>query len=372
VESQPAGENKKTALYELHCQMGARMVAFGGWEMPVWYSGIVEEHHAVRKAAGLFDVSHMGEFWVEGPEAVPALDAVVVCDVGAIPPGRAKYTLLLTEDGGIVDDLLVYKVSNERLLCVVNAGTRAGDFVHMQTHLRGEASLTDRTFETSLLALQGPHSREILAPLWTAPPKLPYYGFVDATVAGVPCLVSRTGYTGEFGYELMTGWDDGRLLWKSLMEAGERHGLKPVGLGARDTLRLEAGMLLYGNDMDRATTPLEAGLDKVVAWHKEFVGRSALLAQRDAGVRRRLVALEMTEKAIPRHGYPVLDRQGRSIGVVTSGTQSPTLGKSIALAYVEATHTAPGTDLAVEIRGAAKGARIVETPFYKRPSPAGP
>jgi aminomethyltransferase len=372
VETQSDAELKKTALHELHCQMGARMVSFGGWEMPVWYSGIVEEHHAVRTAAGLFDVSHMGEFWIEGKDAVRALDALVVCDVAAIPAGRAKYTLLLTEEGGIVDDLLVYKEAEDRLLCVVNAATRPGDFAHMQTHLEGDASLTDRTFEFSLLALQGPKAREILAPLWTPPPKLPYYAFVRAMVADLPCLVSRTGYTGEFGYELMSGWDDGRRLWKTLIETGERSGLKPVGLGARDTLRLEAGMLLCGNDMDRGTTPLEAGLERTIAWHKDFIGKRALLAARDAGLRRKLAGLQMTEKAIPRHGYAVHDLHGRRIGQITSGTQSPTLGKSIALAYLETPHTSPGTEVGVEIRGAAKRAVVVETPFYKRPSSAGP
>jgi aminomethyltransferase len=345
------------------------MVPFGGWDMPVWYSGIVDEHHAVRKQAGLFDVSHMGQVWIEGPDAVRALDALVVADVAAVAPGRAKYTMLLTEEGGIVDDLLVYKQAPERLLCVVNAGTREGDVEHLRAHLEGDLELTDRTLQYSLLALQGPESRAILTQLWTPEGKLPYYGFTEAPAAGIDCLIARTGYTGEFGYELMCAWDDGPRLWSALMDAGRERGLRPVGLGARDTLRLEAGMMLYGSDMDRGTTPLEAGLEWPIAWNSEFLGKAALLRQKQEGVPRRIVGLEMLERAIPRHGYPVLDAQGKRIGEVTSGTQSPTLGKPIALAYVEAgTPAEPGAELAVEVRSAAKKARVAPLPFYKRPA----
>jgi aminomethyltransferase len=368
LEPQGSTENRRTALHDLHREAGARMIDFGGWEMPVWYGGIVEEHHAVRNQAGLFDVSHMGEFWLEGPDAIRALDALVVADVGAIRHGRAKYTLLLDEAGGIVDDLLVYKMADDRLLCVVNAGPREADWAHLQAHLSGgDLRTTDRTLETSLLALHGPASRQILAPLWTPPEKMPYYAFAETKVAGIDCLVSRTGYTGEFGYELMCAWDEGPALWRALMEAGRPHGLKPIGLGARDTLRLEAGMLLSGTDMDRKTSPLEAGLDSTIAWDKDFLGRQALLEQRDAGVRRRLIGLEMVDRAIPRHGYRML-QAGRAVGEVTSGTQSPTLGKAIGLAYVETSCSEPGTELDVEVRNDRKRARVVPKPFYKRPS----
>ncbi len=362
-------ESRKTPLYDLHVEAGAKIVDFGGWLMPLWTSGLLEEHRAVRTSAGLFDVSHMGEVWLEGAGASRVLGSLVTADVLELRPGRAKYCALLNEEGGIVDDLLVYKLREERLLCVVNAGTREGDIEQIRRHLPAGCGidLVDRTLETCLLALQGPRTREILFRAAGSELRMPFYGFVETVVAGVDCLVARTGYTGEWGYEIMAPWEAGPELWRALMDAGSDANLRPVGLGARDTLRLEAGMMLYGNDMDETTTPLEAGLEWIVSWDHEFVGREALLKQKREGCRRRLVGFEMVDRGIPRSGYRVQAPDGRWVGVVTSGTKSPTLGKAIGLAYVEPGLAEIGRVLGIEVRKTTRQARVVELPFYRRP-----
>ena len=357
----------RTPLYATHRALGARMVAFGGWEMPVSYRGILAEHHSVRAAAGLFDVSHMGEIELTGPRAAAACQALTTNDVRRLDDGRVQYTLLCREDGGVVDDVTLYRHGPERFLFCVNASNRAKDLAWIEAHAGG-ATVVDRSAETALLALQGPRAAAILARLTALDlSTLGFFRFATGPVAGMPAVVSRTGYTGEDGFELYVASGDAVAVWDAIMAAGAGDGVAPIGLGARDTLRLEAALPLYGNDLDDATTPLAAGLARFVALDgDDFVGRDALRAERAAGSPRRLVGLELRAAGIARHGYPIL-ADGRRAGEVTSGTHAPTLGRAIALGYVEAAHAAPGTALAVEVRGKAVPVAVVPTPFYRRP-----
>ena len=360
------GALRRTPLYEEHLRLGARMVPFAGWEMPLQYRGILEEHRAVRQAAGLFDVSHMGEIEVAGPGARAALQRLVTNDIERLVPGRALYTVMCTPSGGIVDDLLVYQLDAERYMLVVNAANTASDLAWVEEHCQGPGvTITDRSLETALIALQGPRAREILA-------RVTDDIDLDALrpfhfVGGWEGMISRTGYTGEDGFELFLSWDGAPGIWRGILTAGAELGLVPAGLGARDTLRFEACLPLYGQELDRDTTPLEAGLDFVVKWDKgPFLGREALERQRREGLRKRLVGLRLLEPGVARTGYPVLDEQGREVGRVTSGTVAPTLQASLALAYVPPALAVPGQRLAVGIRGRPVAAQVVETPFYRR------
>lgn len=357
----------RTSLYNLHVAHGARLVEFAGWEMPVQYAGIVEEHRAVRATAGLFDVSHMGEIEVEGPEAFETVQRLCTNDAARLAVGQGMYTPMCAPHGGILDDLTVFRLGQQRFFFVVNAATTSKDFAWIREHTR-QAAARDRSAELALLALQGPGASAILQRVMRADlGALRYFHMMEGVeVAGMRCLVSRTGYTGEDGFEIAPSWADAPRVWEMLMEAGRADGLVPVGLGARDTLRLEAGYMLYGNDIDETTTPLEAPLGRTVKLDKgEFIGRAALVQQKERGVERKLVGFEMMERAIPRHDYPLL-AAGTPVGRVTSGTFGPWVNKSIGMGYVRIAYAAAGTEIAVAIRGKPAPARVVKLPFYKR------
>ncbi|MGB3561661.1 MAG: glycine cleavage system aminomethyltransferase GcvT [Thermoanaerobaculia bacterium] len=357
----------RSPLHDRHVAAGAKLVEFAGWEMPVQYGGVIGEHRAVRSAAGLFDVSHMGEFLVTGPGAESFIQRLTPNDVAKLTPGRAHYSGLLTTDGTYVDDLLVYRLGEEEFLLVVNAANTQKDFEWVRTHLDGEVELADRSMDYALLALQGPRALDILQPLTeTDLSTIRYYRFADGVVAGSPSLISRTGYTGEDGFELYLPPAEAAAVWDRLLEVGTPDGLVPAGLGARDTLRLEAGMALYGHEIDDTTTPWDAGLDWLVKLDKgDFVGRQALVAQKDAGTQRRLVGFEVEGRGIARQGHPVMD-DGKRVGEVTSGTWSPTFEKALGMAYLPHSLAEPETELALEVRGKLLTARVVELPFYKR------
>ncbi len=344
------------------------MVDFAGWEMPVQYSGVIAEHRAVRGAAGLFDVSHMGEFRVAGGGAEAFVQGLTPNDVTKLPPGRAHYSAFLTPEGTFIDDLLVYRLAADEFMIVVNASNAEGDFAWASSRPRDGVELENVSDRFALLALQGPKALSILQPLTPVPlVEIRYYRFTSGEVLGHPAIVSRTGYTGEDGFELYLDPAAAPAIWDALLEAGTPHGLVPTGLGARDTLRLEAGMTLYGHEIDRTTTPWEAGLDWIVKLDKgEFVGRETLTEARAAGTTRHLVGYEMVDRGIARQGHKLM-KDGREIGFVTSGTFSPTFEKALGMAYVESGLEAPGTEIQIDVRGRALGARIVPLPFYKRP-----
>jgi aminomethyltransferase len=364
---------KRTALFEEHKKAGGRLIDFGGWELPVQYSGVMDEHLACRAACGIFDVSHMGEIHVDGPEAERFLNHLVTNDVSRLADGQALYSAMCHEDGGVVDDLVIYRRGRESFLVVVNASNTEKDYAHVRKHAARfpGARVSDESARYSQIALQGRNAAAILGKLTSvdlAPIRT--YWFAEGTVAReIPAIIARSGYTGEDGFEIYVPWDAGPALWRALMEAGQPLGLKPCGLGARDTLRLEMKYALYGNELTDATNPLEAGLGWVVKLDKpEFVGRDALLRVKLTGPRRKLVGLRLKERGIPRHGYAVHDAQGAArVGELTSGTQSPSLKQAIGIAYVDAAHAATGTALTVDIRGAKIPAEVVPTPFYKRP-----
>jgi aminomethyltransferase len=358
-----------TPLVDAHRALGARLIEFSGWLMPVQYGSILEEHRTVRERVGLFDLSHMGELYVEGPEAGRALAAALVSDPPSLAIGRAQYSMICMPDGGIIDDLIVYRLGEARFLVVANAGNAPTVSDTLAGRLAGFAAvLDDRSLATGLLAVQGPRAVEVLAPLTDVDlASLRYYAAAEGTVAGIHAVVARTGYTGEDGFEVFV--DSARTpdLWEVLLEAVGAHDGLPIGLGARDTLRLEAGMPLYGNELDLDTNPYEAGLGRVVKLTKtgDFVGRAPLEKVSRDGPARRLVGLIVEGRGIARHGYPVWSGDRRT-GVVTSGTQSPTLGVPIAMAYVAPTDAEPGTVVDVEIRDARVPARVVALPFYRR------
>ena len=358
-----------TPLVEAHRELGARLIEFGGWLMPVQYGSIIEEHRTVRERVGLFDLSHMGELYVEGPDAGEALASALVSDPPSLAVGRAQYSMICTPEGGIIDDLIVYRLAETRFLVVANAGNAAVVSDALAERLRGfKAILDDRSLATGLLAVQGPRAAEVLAPLTDVDlDALRYYAGVEGTVAGVPGLIARTGYTGEDGFELFVDTARTAELWGVLLDAVRAAGGLPIGLGARDTLRLEAGMPLYGNELDLATNPYDAGLGRVVKLGKEadFVGRAALEKVARDGPARQLVGLIVEGRGIARHGYPVWSGERRT-GAVTSGTQSPTLGVPIAMAYVAPGDAEPGTVVDIEIRDARVPGRVVALPFYRR------
>ncbi|MDP3274059.1 MAG: glycine cleavage system aminomethyltransferase GcvT [Deltaproteobacteria bacterium] len=363
---------RRTPMYESHKALGGRLVPFAGWEMPVQYSGIVDEHHAVRKSAGLFDVSHMGEFVVEAERAIHLVGELVTNDVELLTDGQARYTVCCNERGTILDDLIVYRINHEKVLVVCNASNRDKIVPHFTEALKGRAKVTDLSDKTALISVQGPEAMSLLAAAGAdgRVQEVPYYYFTDSVLCNVPCTIARTGYTGEDGVEIFCPWTDEALrIWQTLLDLGKDRGVKPIGLGARDTLRLECKMSLYGNDIDETTNPYEAGLGWTVKLDKgDFRGRDALLAIQKAGVSRKLVGFEMTERAIARHGYEVIDAGDNVVGTVTSGSPSPTLSKNIGLAYVPVASSAVGSALRLRDpqRGRVSAAVVVKTPFYKR------
>jgi aminomethyltransferase len=367
VESELA----KTPLYDEHRALGARIVPFAGYGMPVQYKGISIEHQAVRQRVGLFDVSHMGELELSGPGAADFVNMLVTNDLGRVVDGQAMYTCCCNELGMILDDLIVYRRSAEDVLVVCNASNRSKMALHFGRAASGRVEFRDVSDETALIALQGPRALETLtragSSISDVAAKLMSFRFRSATVAGVPCTVARTGYTGEDGVELFCSSDNAVPLWRALMKAGEPAGIEAAGLGARDTLRLEARLSLYGNDIDETTNPIEAGLSWTVRLDKgDFVGRSALERVKEQGPERRLAGFEMTGRGIARHGYPLHERDGNRVGVCTSGAPSPTLGKNIGLGYLPVSMTEIGSEFQVDCRGRFVSAVVVRTPFYKR------
>jgi aminomethyltransferase len=373
--SATAARPKLTPLHAVHQDLGAAMTSFAGWLMPLRYRSETAEHQAVRTAAGLFDLSHMGEIAVTGPGAAEALDYALTGRLSALAPGRARYTMICAEDGGVLDDLIVYRLGPEEFLIVANAANTALAGEALAERARGRlATVADRTADYALIAVQGPRAAAILSALASIPlAEVRYYASAQATVAGCPVLLARTGYTGEDGFELFTRPEHAARLWAALMAEGEPSGMVPAGLAARDTLRLEAGMPLYGNELTPAVTPFEAGLGRVVDLGKPgaFVGRAALARRAAEGPVRVLTGLAADSRRVPRHGYPVL-WDGAAAGTVTSGAPSPTLGIPIAMAYLdpgvaEAAAADPGSGrLAVDIRGRAEPAHVVSLPFYRR------
>ena len=367
----PGSELRRTPLHELHRELGARLVPFAGYEMPVQYRSIIEEHRAVRTALGLFDLSHMGEVEARGAGAADLLRYALVSDPAALEIGQAQYSMACEPDGGVIDDLIVYRLGEERFLIVCNASNREVVVEHLRRLLEDggfDAALDDRSDDVALIAPQGPRAVDALRGMTDFDlDALANYHAGEGTVAGVECLVARTGYTGEDGFELFCDAARARELWEAVSEAGAEHGLVPCGLGARDTLRLEAGMPLYGNELDRDTNPYEVNFGRVVKLDKgDFVGGDALRAVAESGPRRRLVGLEMIDNAIPRAGYEVRS-DGRAVGSVTSGTLSPTLGTKIAMAMVPAELWGIGNEFEVVVRDRAYRAQQVKLPFYRRP-----
>lgn len=358
---------KRTPLYECHRAAGAKLVDFAGWEMPVQYSGLMAEHHAVRRAAGLFDVSHMGEVQVQGAGAEAYLQRITPNDVSKLLPGRAHYSALLNERGTYLDDLLVYRLASDEFLVVVNASNADSDFAWMAAQPHPRCSVTNLSEHYALLALQGPKAVEILQRhTRTKLDEIKYYRFAKGEVAGRRGILSRTGYTGEDGFELYLDPAAAPDIWNLLLESGREDGLIPAGLGARDTLRLEACMALYGHEIDTSTTPLEAGLEWAVKLDKgDFIGRDALLAQRETGIPRQLIGYEVTSRGIARQGHEVF-AAGRGVGIVTSGTFSPTFEKSLGMAMVERGSLAEGDACEIEVRGKRLEARVASMPFYRR------
>jgi aminomethyltransferase len=358
---------KKTPLNHVHRRLGAKMVEFAGWDMPVQYSGVIDEHVNVRARAGLFDVSHMGEVEVRGAGALEFCQSLMPNDLARVKPAQAQYNLLLNEQAGAVDDIVVYPLKAGHIFICVNASNTEKDFEWIRARAPAGVEVENLSARYAQLALQGPDAEKILSPLVSSPlADVKSFHFFFGDVAGVRSLVARTGYTGEDGFEVFCEADDAEKLWNVLMNAGAPQGLKPAGLGARDTLRLERALPLYGHELDDSTTPYEAGLDWVVKLAKpDFIGRDVLVKQKEQGVRRKLVGLELIEPGIARSHYPVFAGDGQT-GEVTSGTKSPTLGKAIAMAYVRSEHATPGREVAVEIRERRTRARVVPLPFYRR------
>lgn len=358
---------KKTPLYDKHVSLGAKMVPFAGFDMPVQYSGVTEEHFAVREKAGMFDVSHMGQFMIEGPGSVELLQYVATNDVTTLENGKAQYTCLPNGNGGIVDDLIVYKMADEKYFVVVNASNIDKDWAHISKYNeKFGAKMTNISDDMSLLAIQGPRATEILQKLTDVTlTDIPYYHFTIGAVDGVQdVIISNTGYTGSGGFEIYFKNEAANQLWDALTEAGKEEGMIPCGLASRDTLRLEKGFCLYGNDIDDTTSPLEGGLGWITKLDKgDFVDRDFLAKQKEEGVTRKLVGFELVDKGVPRHDYPVVDAEGNVIGKVTSGTQSPMKKTGIGLAYVAKGHNKIGSDIFIQVRNKNLAAKVVKTPF---------
>lgn len=358
----------KTALYDIHVGLGAKMVPFAGFEMPVQYEGVNVEHETVRNGVGVFDVSHMGEFLIEGKEALQLIQKVTTNDASVLYDGRAQYSCMPNGKGGIVDDLIIYKVKDEQYLLVVNASNIEKDWNWIESHNTFDATMRNLSDDYSLLAIQGPKAVEAMQSLTSVDlSAIKYYHFEVADFAGIEhVIISATGYTGSGGFEIYCKNSEVEQVWNKVMEAGAGFGIKPIGLAARDTLRLEMGFCLYGNDIDDTTSPLEAGLGWITKLAKDdFIDKDYLAKQKEAGVERKLVAFELVDRGIPRHDYPILDTSGNTIGKVTSGTMSPSMKKAIGLGYVTVANAAIDSEIFVEIRGKAIKAQVVKSPFYK-------
>lgn len=362
-------EPRKTPLYERHVELGGRIVDFAGWWLPVQYAGILEEHRAVREQAGLFDVSHMGEIRVVGTDAEAYVQKIFTNELATLQSGKVRYSPMCYPSGGTVDDVLIYRLSSSEFWLVVNAGNKDKDFVWLLENAAGfDVSITDESSETAEIALQGPAAAAIIEKLSSlAPSQLGYYEFLPQhELVGVSVLISRTGYTGEDGFEIYCKPAEATIIWDALLEAGKEFGLQPTGLGCRDTLRFEAAMPLYGHELSADISPLEAGLGKFVSFDKaDFNGREALLKQREMGLKRKLVGFEMLGRGIARSGYPVL-LDGLQVGSVTSGSFSPTLGKNLGMALVDSGAGRVGAKIEIEIRGKLVEAQIITKPFYRR------
>jgi aminomethyltransferase len=361
-------ELKRTALFDTHCVLKARLVDFGGWHMPVQYSGIIEEHNAVRNAAGLFDVSHMGELEIRGRQALDLVQYVTTNDAAKLKVGQAHYSGLLYDHGGFVDDILVHKVSDTHFFLCVNASNQEKDFEHIQAHNNFDASVEFASERYAQIAIQGPKALTILQKLTKADLNaIKYYWFLDDAVSGIPARVARTGYTGEDGFEVYLPPESASTLWNELLAAGQELGIKPCGLGARNTLRLEAKMALYGHEITASLNPFEADLAWIVKMQKgDFVGRTALAKTLEQGITRKLVGFEMRDRGIGRDGYEVW-LEGRPAGWVTSGGPGPTVGKNIGLCYLPTESAVPGVPIQIPVRNTPVDAITVPTPFYKRP-----
>ncbi|HUJ83117.1 MAG TPA: glycine cleavage system aminomethyltransferase GcvT [Candidatus Acidoferrales bacterium] len=367
--STPAtAEIRKTALNAVHRRLGAKMVNFGGWDMPVEYSGILSEHEAVRTRAGIFDVSHMGEIEIRGERALDLVQHVTCNNAANLVDGQIQYTGLMTPSGTFVDDFLVHRISDRHYFLCVNAGNQDGDFEHIRSNNRFGAQVENTGARYSLLAIQGPKAARLLQRFTKVPLEpIRYYHFAFGDVDGVHCMIARTGYTGEDGFEIYFAPEHSEKLWTDLLDAGSAEGVIPCGLGARNTLRLEASMCLYGHEIDDTTTPWEAGLAWICKPEKgEFLGREILVQQKQHGIERKLVGFEMLDKRIGRDGYPVAIG-GRELGRVTSGGPAPFLKKNLGMAYLPVAHSAIGTGIEIIVRGQPAAARIIAMPFYKRP-----
>jgi len=358
---------KNTALTDKHVQLGAKMVPFAGYNMPVQYAGINVEHETVRKGVGVFDVSHMGEFILKGEKALDLIQRVTSNDASKLYDGKVQYSCLPNEDGGIIDDLLVYRIDEKTYMLVVNASNIEKDWNWISKFNTEGVEMKDISDRTALLAVQGPKAADALQSLTDIDlGSMEYYTFRKGTFAGIEnVLLSATGYTGAGGFEIYVDNKDAEKLWNAVFEAGAAYGIKPIGLGARDTLRLEMGFCLYGNDIDDATSPLEAGLGWVTKFNKEFTNSAALQQQKQDGTKRKLVGFEMIDRGIPRHDYEIVDAEGNTIGKVTSGTQSPSLQKAIGMGYVKNEFAKEGTEIFINIRDNKVKAKVVKPPFYK-------
>lgn len=360
---------KTTPFTDVHIALGAKMHEFAGYNMPIEYSGIIDEHNTVVNGVGVFDVSHMGEFWVKGPHALELIQKITSNDASKLPLGKAQYTCFPNETGGIVDDLLVYHYEPEKYLLVVNASNIDKDWNWCVSHNTVGAELENASDRMAQLAIQGPKATEVLQRLTPVDlSSIPYYAFTTGEFAGCPqVIISNTGYTGAGGFELYFYPEDAKKIWDAIFEAGKPEGIKPIGLGARDTLRLEMGFCLYGNDLDDTTSPIEAGLGWITKFvdGKDFTNRAELERQKKEGVSRKLCAFELVDKGIPRHGYPIVDAEGKEIGHVTSGTMSPVLKKGIGMGYVQTAYAKPGTEIYIQVRNRNLKAQVVKAPFRK-------
>jgi aminomethyltransferase len=364
-------ELKKTPLNAEHRALKGRMVDFGGWDLPVQYTTVVDEHKTVRTAVGLFDVSHMGEVLVEGPKALEFLNSITTNNIAKMVDGQAQYNAMCYENGTLVDDIIVYRRNAESYFVVVNASNTDKDFEWMKKHLPASGvKIENQSAQWGQIAVQGPKARALVQELVNIPLEgMKFYTFAEGQTCGIPSIIARTGYTGELGFELYVPAKDAPKVWTALLEAGQKYGVKPIGLGARDTLRLEVGYLLYGNDMDNTTTAQECGLDWVTRFDKgNFIGRDVLLNQKEKGLTRQLVGFEMIDKAIGRHGYPIFASQegGEACGTVTSGTMGPSISVNFGMAYVPSHLATDNSTIWVEVRGERKQAKIVSRPFYKQ------
>lgn len=359
----------KTPMYREHVALGGNMVDFGGWDLPVHYEpGIKEEHLTVRSKAGLFDVSHMGEFWIEGPDAFPFVQNLVSNDIGVLSNGQVQYNMMCYPHGGVVDDLLVYKATDTRILLVVNASNVDKDFAWVTENLKGNVKAENVSSKTAEVAFQGPMAESILQRISdTDLSEIGFFFFKEnVKIAGINAIVSRTGYTGEDGFEVYVDWEDGPKVWNAILDAGRDDGVLPIGLGARDSLRFEAGLPLYGHEIDKDITPLEAGLGFFVKLDKDsFIGVEALRSMKSKGVPRKSLALKMVDKGVPRNGYPV-EVNGKEVGYVTTGGYSPSLDHNIASVLVESGVADVGDEVYVMIRGKAKKAEVIKKPFYRK------